>query len=97
MEMEGEATGLPGSGQSGTEADDQEAWGEMEDENAIRLLTPDPQPPDAGEAGAIGCWQNLQPRTKMGAERTRMGTGYTQTRFSAHRRFICPRGTERRE
>ncbi|GAB1288946.1 Zinc finger and SCAN domain-containing protein 20 [Apodemus speciosus] len=44
----GEATGLPGSAQSGTEADDQEAWGEMEDEDAIGLLTPDLQTPDAG-------------------------------------------------
>jgi SCAN domain-containing zinc finger protein len=97
VEMVGEATGLPGSGQSSTEADDQEAWGEMEDEDAVRLLTPDSQPADAGEAGAIGCWQNLQPCTKMGAERTRMGTGHTKTKFSAQRRFICPRGTEGRE
>ncbi|XP_052033383.1 zinc finger and SCAN domain-containing protein 20 [Apodemus sylvaticus] len=48
METVGEATGLPGSGQSSTEADDQEAWGEMEDEEVIRLLTPDSQTPDAG-------------------------------------------------
>ncbi|NP_808426.2 zinc finger and SCAN domain-containing protein 20 isoform X1 [Mus musculus] len=48
VEMVGEATGLPGSGQSSTEADDQEAWGEMEDEDAVRLLTPDSQPADAG-------------------------------------------------
>ncbi|XP_034359986.1 zinc finger and SCAN domain-containing protein 20 isoform X2 [Arvicanthis niloticus] len=48
VETVGEDTGLPGSGQSGTEADDQEAWGKMEDEDAIRLLTPDPQTPDAG-------------------------------------------------
>ncbi|XP_031234590.1 zinc finger and SCAN domain-containing protein 20 isoform X2 [Mastomys coucha] len=48
METVGEATGLPGSGHSGTEAEDQEAWGEMEDEDAIRLMTPDPQTPDAG-------------------------------------------------
>lgn len=55
METVGEATGLPGSGHSGTEAEDQEAWGEMEDEDAIRLMTPDPQTPDAGEPGVIGC------------------------------------------
>ncbi|XP_040612528.1 zinc finger and SCAN domain-containing protein 20 isoform X4 [Mesocricetus auratus] len=47
MEIVGEARGLPGSRQSGTEADDQEAWGEMEDEDAIKLL-PDPQTPDTG-------------------------------------------------
>ncbi|XP_021493027.1 zinc finger and SCAN domain-containing protein 20 isoform X3 [Meriones unguiculatus] len=48
MEMVGEATGLPGSGQGGTEADDQEGWAEMEDEDAIKPLTPDPQTPDVG-------------------------------------------------
>ncbi|KAL6053964.1 hypothetical protein STEG23_025776, partial [Scotinomys teguina] len=48
MEMVGEARGLPGSGQSGAEADDEEVWGEMEDEDAIELLTPDPQTPDTG-------------------------------------------------
>nr|XP_038967175.1 zinc finger and SCAN domain-containing protein 20 isoform X5 [Rattus norvegicus]XP_038967176.1 zinc finger and SCAN domain-containing protein 20 isoform X5 [Rattus norvegicus] len=48
METVGEAIGLPGPGQSGTEADDQEAWGEMEDAGAIRLLTPDSQTPGTG-------------------------------------------------
>ncbi|XP_037058841.1 zinc finger and SCAN domain-containing protein 20 isoform X4 [Peromyscus leucopus] len=48
MEMVGEARGLPASGQSGAEADDQEVWGEVEDEDAIKLLTPDPQTPDTG-------------------------------------------------
>ncbi|XP_029417556.1 zinc finger and SCAN domain-containing protein 20 isoform X2 [Nannospalax galili] len=48
MKTVGEATGLPGSGQSSTEADDQEAWGEMEDEDAIKLMTPNPQTPDPG-------------------------------------------------
>ncbi|CAO2589092.1 Zinc finger and SCAN domain-containing protein 20 [Lemmus lemmus] len=48
MEMVEEARGLPGSGQSGTEPDDQEAWGKMEDEDAVKLLTPDGQTSDAG-------------------------------------------------
>ncbi|XP_059110979.1 zinc finger and SCAN domain-containing protein 20 isoform X3 [Peromyscus eremicus] len=48
MEMVGEARGLPASGQSSAEADDQEVWGEMEDEDTIKLLTPDPQTPDTG-------------------------------------------------
>lgn len=60
MEIVGEARGLPGSGQSGTEADDQEAWGEMEDEDAIKLL-PDSQTPDTGDPGVTGCQQSLQP------------------------------------
>ncbi|CAH6790895.1 zinc finger and SCAN domain-containing protein 20 [Phodopus roborovskii] len=47
MEIVGGARGLPGSRQNGTEADDQEAWGEMEGEDAIKLL-PDPQTPDTG-------------------------------------------------
>lgn len=54
METRGEAVGLPGSGQSGTEADDQEAWGEMEDAGAIRLLTPDSQTPGTGELASLG-------------------------------------------
>ncbi|XP_038189667.1 zinc finger and SCAN domain-containing protein 20 [Arvicola amphibius] len=48
MEMAEEARGLPGSGKSGTEPDDQEAWAEMEDEDVIKLLTPDPQTPHTG-------------------------------------------------
>ncbi|KAK7808838.1 hypothetical protein U0070_018760 [Myodes glareolus] len=48
MEMVEEARGLPGSGQSGPEPEDQGAWAEMEDEDAVRLLTPHPQTPDTG-------------------------------------------------
>ncbi|XP_051027450.1 zinc finger and SCAN domain-containing protein 20 [Acomys russatus] len=48
MEAAGGAAELPGSGQSGPEADDLEAWGEMEDEEEVKLLTPDPQTPDTG-------------------------------------------------
>ncbi|KAL1776929.1 zinc finger protein and SCAN domain-containing protein 20 isoform X1 [Sigmodon hispidus] len=48
MEVLGEGRGLPGSGQSGTEADEQEAWGEMEEEDAVKLLTLDPQTADTG-------------------------------------------------
>ncbi|XP_041508940.1 zinc finger and SCAN domain-containing protein 20 isoform X4 [Microtus oregoni] len=51
MEMAEEARGLPGSGQSGTEPDEQEAWAEMEDEDAIKLLIPDPQTPDTVLSG----------------------------------------------
>lgn len=69
MEAVGGATGLPGSGQSGTEADDLEAWGEMEDEEEIKLLTPDPQIPDTGEPAVLGYW----PCTKGTTERTRIG------------------------
>ncbi|XP_057641526.1 zinc finger and SCAN domain-containing protein 20 isoform X2 [Chionomys nivalis] len=50
MEIAEEARGLPGSGQSG-EPDEQEAWAEMEDEDAIKLLTPDPQTPDTVLSG----------------------------------------------
>ncbi|KAM7324289.1 hypothetical protein ACRRTK_016594 [Alexandromys fortis] len=41
MEMAEEARGLPGNGQSGTEPEEQEAWAEMGDADAIKLLTPD--------------------------------------------------------
>ncbi|XP_023385108.1 zinc finger and SCAN domain-containing protein 20 [Pteropus vampyrus] len=43
-----EAAGLPMSGQSSTEADDQEAWDEMADEDSIKPPTPCPKTPDTG-------------------------------------------------
>ncbi|KAM8791296.1 zinc finger and SCAN domain-containing protein 20 isoform 2-T4 [Rhynchonycteris naso] len=43
-----EAAGLPISGQSSTEADDQEAWDEMADEDAIKPSTPCPKTLDTG-------------------------------------------------
>ncbi|XP_037683725.1 zinc finger and SCAN domain-containing protein 20 isoform X3 [Choloepus didactylus] len=43
-----EATGLLRSGQSSTEADDQEAWDEMADEDGFRPPTPCPKTPDTG-------------------------------------------------
>ncbi|XP_010950433.1 zinc finger and SCAN domain-containing protein 20 isoform X1 [Camelus bactrianus] len=43
-----EAVGLPTSGQSSTEAGNQETWGEMADEDAIRPPTPSPKTPDTG-------------------------------------------------
>ncbi|XP_008053929.1 zinc finger and SCAN domain-containing protein 20 isoform X2 [Carlito syrichta] len=43
-----EASGLPQSGQSNTEADDQEAWDEMADEDAIKPPTLCPKAPDTG-------------------------------------------------
>ncbi|XP_036741143.2 zinc finger and SCAN domain-containing protein 20 isoform X1 [Manis pentadactyla] len=42
------AVGLPRCGQSSTEADDQEAWDEMADEDAIKPPTPCPKIPDTG-------------------------------------------------
>nr|XP_019585647.1 PREDICTED: zinc finger and SCAN domain-containing protein 20 isoform X2 [Rhinolophus sinicus] len=44
----GEAAGLPTSGQSSTEADEQEAWDETADEDAIKPPTPCPKTPDTG-------------------------------------------------
>nr|KAF6509258.1 zinc finger and SCAN domain containing 20 [Rousettus aegyptiacus] len=43
-----EAAGLPVSGQSSIEADDQEAWDEMADEDSIKPPTPCPKTPDTG-------------------------------------------------
>nr|XP_025870240.1 zinc finger and SCAN domain-containing protein 20 isoform X2 [Vulpes vulpes] len=43
-----EAAGLPRPGQSSTEADDQQAWDEMGDEDAIKSPAPCPQTPDTG-------------------------------------------------
>ncbi|XP_013375162.1 PREDICTED: zinc finger and SCAN domain-containing protein 20 isoform X4 [Chinchilla lanigera] len=48
METVREAIGLPRSGQNSTEADDQEAWSEMADEDAIKPPTPCPKTPDTG-------------------------------------------------
>ncbi|KAF6346084.1 zinc finger and SCAN domain containing 20 [Rhinolophus ferrumequinum] len=44
----GEAAGLPTTGQSSTEADEQEAWDETADEDAIKPPTPCPKTPDTG-------------------------------------------------
>ncbi|XP_012620773.2 zinc finger and SCAN domain-containing protein 20 isoform X1 [Microcebus murinus] len=43
-----EASGLPRCGQSSAEADDQEPWAEMADEDAVRPPTPCPKTPDTG-------------------------------------------------
>ncbi|XP_059546274.1 zinc finger and SCAN domain-containing protein 20 isoform X4 [Myotis daubentonii] len=43
-----EGAGLPTSGWSSTEADDQEAWDEMADENVIKPPTPRPKTPHTG-------------------------------------------------
>ncbi|KAM5269392.1 zinc finger and SCAN domain-containing protein 20 isoform 2-T8 [Hipposideros larvatus] len=43
-----EAVGLPTSGQSSTEADEQEAWDETADEDAIKPPIPCPKTPDTG-------------------------------------------------
>ncbi|ELW48606.1 Zinc finger and SCAN domain-containing protein 20 [Tupaia chinensis] len=43
-----EAAGLSGSGQSSTEADDQEVWAEMADEDAVRPPAPCPKTLDPG-------------------------------------------------
>uniref|UniRef100_A0A8C9AKD9 Zinc finger and SCAN domain-containing protein 20 n=1 Tax=Prolemur simus TaxID=1328070 RepID=A0A8C9AKD9_PROSS len=43
-----EATGLSRCGQSSAEADDQEAWAEMADEDAVKPPTPCPKTPDTG-------------------------------------------------
>nr|XP_035921163.1 zinc finger and SCAN domain-containing protein 20 isoform X1 [Halichoerus grypus]XP_035921164.1 zinc finger and SCAN domain-containing protein 20 isoform X1 [Halichoerus grypus]XP_035921165.1 zinc finger and SCAN domain-containing protein 20 isoform X1 [Halichoerus grypus]XP_035921166.1 zinc finger and SCAN domain-containing protein 20 isoform X1 [Halichoerus grypus] len=43
-----EAAVLPRSGQSSTEADDQQAWDEMADEDAIKSPVPRPNTPDTG-------------------------------------------------
>ncbi|KAF0878361.1 zinc finger and SCAN domain-containing protein 20 isoform X1 [Crocuta crocuta] len=43
-----EAAGLSRSGQSSTEADDQEAWDEMADEDGLQSPTPCPGTPDTG-------------------------------------------------
>nr|KAF6445712.1 zinc finger and SCAN domain containing 20 [Molossus molossus] len=43
-----EAAGLPMSGRSSAEADDQEAWDEMADEDVIKPPTPCPKTPDTG-------------------------------------------------
>nr|XP_020031884.1 zinc finger and SCAN domain-containing protein 20 isoform X1 [Castor canadensis]XP_020031885.1 zinc finger and SCAN domain-containing protein 20 isoform X1 [Castor canadensis] len=48
METVREATGVPGSGQSNIEADEQEDWGEMAEEDAIKPPTPCPKIPDTG-------------------------------------------------
>nr|XP_045007166.1 zinc finger and SCAN domain-containing protein 20 isoform X2 [Jaculus jaculus] len=48
METVREATGFPGSGQSTTEVDDQEAWGERTDEDARKHPAPSPQTPETG-------------------------------------------------
>lgn len=95
MEM-AEARGLPGSGQSGTEPEEQEAWAEREDEDAFKLLTPDPQTPDTGEPGV---WVSAESAAsaKRGAEGTEICTIHPKTKFSAPRRFIYPRGTKGRE
>lgn len=69
MEMVEEARGLPGSGQSGPEPEDQGAWAEMEDEDAVRLLTPHPQTPDTGEP-AVWLSAESTASAKRGAEGT---------------------------
>ncbi|XP_063092092.1 zinc finger and SCAN domain-containing protein 20 isoform X1 [Cavia porcellus] len=48
METVREAMGLPRSGQNSTETDDQEAWSEMADEDAVKPPTPCPKTPDTG-------------------------------------------------
>uniref|UniRef100_A0A452R456 Zinc finger and SCAN domain containing 20 n=1 Tax=Ursus americanus TaxID=9643 RepID=A0A452R456_URSAM len=53
-----EAAGLYRSGQSSTEADDQQAWDEMADEDAIKSPAPRPNTPDTGKPGVIRCPQN---------------------------------------
>ena len=53
-----EAAGLPRPGQSSTEADDQQAWDEMADEDAIKSPAPCPQTPDTGKPRVIRCPQN---------------------------------------
>uniref|UniRef100_H0VWA3 Zinc finger and SCAN domain-containing protein 20 n=1 Tax=Cavia porcellus TaxID=10141 RepID=H0VWA3_CAVPO len=49
METVREAMGLPRSGQNSTETDDQEAWSEMADEDAVKPPTPCPKTPDTGK------------------------------------------------
>uniref|UniRef100_A0A8C4LVU9 Zinc finger and SCAN domain containing 20 n=1 Tax=Equus asinus asinus TaxID=83772 RepID=A0A8C4LVU9_EQUAS len=55
-----EAAGLPRSGQSNTEADDEEAWNEMADDDATKPPNPCPKTPNTGKPGVIGYPQNPQ-------------------------------------
>jgi hypothetical protein len=67
METVREATGVPGSGQSNIEADEQEDWGEMAEEDAIKPPTPCPKIPDTGKPRITGYSQNLQACKKRAA------------------------------
>lgn len=58
METVREAMGLPRSGQNSTETDDQEAWSEMADEDAVKPPTPCPKTPDTGKPGVTRWPQN---------------------------------------
>uniref|UniRef100_A0A8C0LL88 Zinc finger and SCAN domain-containing protein 20 n=1 Tax=Canis lupus dingo TaxID=286419 RepID=A0A8C0LL88_CANLU len=62
-----EAAGLPRPGQSSTEADDQQAWDEMADEDAIKSPAPCPQTPDTGKPRVIRCPQNPGACREQGA------------------------------